>query len=94
MTTQQINPGTWEIMSRYDICYLSEATDDQLTGIYAASLVDLDEARDQSRRLEVEIRRRMERAEAANSTARVGSASPKYPTAMTSPNLVDCQASD
>lgn len=65
MITQKVNMETWEIMSRHDIGYLNEATDDQLNGIYAASLVDLDEARDRSGRIEAEIQRRMQRAEGA-----------------------------
>ena len=66
MATQKVNIETWEIMSRHDNGCLNNATDDQLNGIYAASLVDLAEARDRSGRLEVEIQRRMQRAEGAN----------------------------
>ena len=87
MNTQRVNAETRWIMSRYDIGYLNKATDDQLIGIYAASLVDLDEARDRSGQLESEIQRRIQRPKGAELYSE--STLQKYATNMTAPNLID-----
>jgi len=73
--THQATTETREIADYCDVSYLNDrelqesylndATYDQLVRIYAASLVDLDEARYRSDRLEIEIQRRTQHGDDA-----------------------------